>query len=625
MKYRAEIDGLRALAVVPVILFHAGFELFKGGFVGVDVFFVISGFLITTIIINEMEEGKFSLVKFYERRARRILPALFFVILTCIPFAWLLLMQGDMKDFAKSIMAVATFSSNILFWSESGYFDSSAEMKPLLHTWSLAVEEQYYIIFPLLLMFTWRFGKKVVLVVLAIGFLSSLGMAHWGAYHKPTAAFYLLPTRGWELLIGVFCAFYMRRDRGVQTAFQQGFSLLGILLIVAPLFLFDSTTPTPSLYTLVPTIGTALVIVFASEGTVAWKILSQKFVVAIGLLSYSAYLWHQPILAFMRHRKIEEITSFESCLAIALTLGLSYFSLKYIEKPFRERRFLPSSRSILATSSSLLLLSFFLAFGWQSSIAVPDVYKDWGAAVRQHHCLLQGDGETKHDEVCFSPTQDVLLWGDSHAASLSIGLREILTGKSIGFTQLTQSGCPPLFNLPVLHHRKTCNDVNLSVLDHIRKNKYRVIVLHAAWLHPDYPLSSEEFESVVVDSFKSIQSASPQSKVIVIGNVPRWKVDVYKVVRKGELISTLDGKVYAKANTLPEIDSALSTLSTRFSFRYASARNVLCQKDATSDMCLIGFSDAAKKLTNVAYVDWGHASRSGSEYLARNLIGDILN
>ena len=166
MKYRAEIDGLRALAVLPVILFHAGFELFGGGFVGVDVFFVISGYLITSIIISEMGRDNFSLINFYERRARRILPALFFVMLVSIPFAWFWLTPGDLKDFGQSLIAVATFSSNILFWIESGYFATASELKPLLHTWSLAVEEQYYILFPLFLMIFWNLPKKYLLLLL---------------------------------------------------------------------------------------------------------------------------------------------------------------------------------------------------------------------------------------------------------------------------------------------------------------------------------------------------------------------------------------------------------------------------------------------------------------------------
>jgi len=215
LKYRAEIDGLRALAVIPVILFHAGFEWFSGVFVGVDVFFVISGYLITTIIISEMAEGKFSMVNFYERRARRILPALFFVMAACLPFAWLWLTPSDLKDFGQSLIAVSFFSSNMLFWLESGYFDTAAELKPLLHTWSLAVEEQYYILFPIFLMLTWRLGVKWISIILSFVFLLSLGLAVLGTQYATnpqitSGTFFLLPTRGWELLVGVFAAFYLK-------------------------------------------------------------------------------------------------------------------------------------------------------------------------------------------------------------------------------------------------------------------------------------------------------------------------------------------------------------------------------------------------------------------------------
>jgi len=194
LRYRSEIDGFRAIAVVPVILFHAGFETFSGGFVGVDVFFVISGYLITSIILAEMDEGKFSLIHFYERRARRILPALFVVMAFCVPFAWLWLMPFDMKDFARSLATVSTFSSNFSFWRESGYFDTHTELKPLFHTWSLAVEEQYYILFPLFLLLVRPLGKRWLVAMLIMVALLSLGAAHWGAYNRPAATFYLLPT-----------------------------------------------------------------------------------------------------------------------------------------------------------------------------------------------------------------------------------------------------------------------------------------------------------------------------------------------------------------------------------------------------------------------------------------------
>ncbi|HTK85835.1 MAG TPA: acyltransferase, partial [Patescibacteria group bacterium] len=242
MRYRGEIDGLRAVAVGSVVLFHAGLPWFHGGFVGVDIFFVISGFLITSILMSELAEGRFSLVNFYERRARRILPALYLVMAASLPFAWAWLMPGHMKQFALSVASVSLFSSNIQFWRESGYFDTAADFKPLLHTWSLAVEEQYYILFPLFLMLTWRLGRRRIFWLLAAAAAVSLAMAQWGSHHKPEATFYLLPTRGWELLIGSLAACHLHERHGQpdRRAFDQWASLLGLALILYSILVFDS-------------------------------------------------------------------------------------------------------------------------------------------------------------------------------------------------------------------------------------------------------------------------------------------------------------------------------------------------------------------------------------------------
>lgn len=340
MVYRAEIDGLRALAVVPVIFFHAGFHLFSGGFVGVDVFFVISGYLITTIIISEMDAGRFSLIRFYVRRAKRILPALFFVMLACVPLAALFFLPIAMKDFSQSLIAVSAFASNILFWTESGYFEQTAELKPLLHTWSLAVEEQYYIIFPLLLIVLWWLGRLGMIAVLSVLFVASFAAAEWAAYNNPAAAFYLLPMRAWELLIGAFAAFYLQRsDVPLQPVVKQAGSVFGLALIATAIFLYDETTPFPGLYALLPTVGTVLIILFAVPGTWVNQLLSLKLFVGLGLISYSAYLWHQPLFAFARYHN-----PFEPSLTVMLglsllTLPLAFLSWRYIETPFRRPEF----------------------------------------------------------------------------------------------------------------------------------------------------------------------------------------------------------------------------------------------------------------------------------------------
>ena len=273
LKYRPEIDGVRALAVIPVILFHAGFELFSGGFVGVDVFFVISGYLITTILITDIENKRFSLVNFYERRARRILPALFFVMLVCLPFAWMWMLPNQIKDFSQSLVAVSLFASNIQFWRESGYFEAAAELKPLLHTWSLAVEEQYYLLFPIFLVLAWRFGKNKVFWMIVVMSAISLLFSEYSWRKHPTANFYLAPTRAWELFAGSVAAFMVQKN-GVQKNNLR--ALLGLAAIIFPIFVYDESTPFPSLYTLVPVMGVTLIILYADKQTLAAQILSTK-------------------------------------------------------------------------------------------------------------------------------------------------------------------------------------------------------------------------------------------------------------------------------------------------------------------------------------------------------------
>jgi peptidoglycan/LPS O-acetylase OafA/YrhL len=340
MQYRREVDGLRAVAVLPVILFHAGFDAVRGGFVGVDVFFVISGYLITSILLAELRTGSFTLLGFYERRARRILPALFFVILACLPFAWFWLLPSDMKEFSDSLLAVTTFVSNVFFWQTSGYFDTATELKPLLHTWSLAVEEQYYLFFPLFLMVAWRLGTRAIVAMLAAIGLASLALAQWGTTANPDANFYLLPTRAWELLIGALAAFRLeqRTPGDSRPAVAEAGSAAGLAMIVAAILVYDHRTPFPSLYALLPTVGAVLVILYATPVTVTGRLLGSQAAVGVGLISYSAYLWHQPLFAFARHQQDGEPSSLLMAALSVATLGLAWFSWRVVETPFRNRQ-----------------------------------------------------------------------------------------------------------------------------------------------------------------------------------------------------------------------------------------------------------------------------------------------
>jgi peptidoglycan/LPS O-acetylase OafA/YrhL len=357
MQYRAEIDGLRALAVLPVILFHAGFEWFSGGFIGVDVFFVISGYLITTIIISEIAEGKFSIVTFYERRARRILPALFFVMLICIPFAWMWMLPDALENFGQSLVSTSLFSNNFLLMNTSGYWDLASEYKPLMHTWSLAVEEQYYIIFPIFLMFAWRFGKnKIIWSILFIS-LISFTLSEYGWRQNSITNFYYSPSRAWELLAGSIAAFFSYQ-KGVKN--NNTLAFLGLMTILYSIFTFDEEMPFPSAFTLAPVLGSLLIILYADNKTFTAKILSTKILVGVGLISYSLYLWHQPIFAFARIYKQDQITDFYSYIFLFLTIFLAFLTWKYIETPFRNKTHFSSFKIF---SLSVFMMIFFISIG----------------------------------------------------------------------------------------------------------------------------------------------------------------------------------------------------------------------------------------------------------------------
>lgn len=494
MDYRREIDGLRALAVLPVILFHAGFEMFSGGFVGVDVFFVISGYLITTIILAELEQGKFSIVNFYERRARRILPALFLVMLVCIPFAWLWLLPSDMKDFSQSLVAVSVFASNILFWRESGYFDTAAELKPLLHTWSLAVEEQYYVLFPLFLMLFWRLGKRWILVMLGLVFVASLAVAEWAAYAKPAAAFYLLPTRGWELLVGAFAAFYLSKAsrKGFGKSVGEIGGWLGIVLILYAVFSYSKATPFPGLYALVPTLGAVLVILFATQQSTVGKFVGNKVFVGVGLISYSAYLWHQPLFAFLKHSKFPE-NSYSYGFFIGITLVLALLTWKYVESPFRKKDEFGKAQ-ILRYSSAFAI--FFVTFGVLG-------HKSNGFEDRDHMTLFKdltydtsklGYAQCNNDlsnkepklNYCMGSTEtpSALLVGDSHADDKFYGIEKNVYG--LDWMLVGNSSCPPLFNVKVKSVDGTeCTERLSKLFSYIDEaSSIKVVVLSFAHMYP---------------------------------------------------------------------------------------------------------------------------------------------
>ena len=363
-QYRPEIDSLRALAVIPVILFHLGIQYFDGGYIGVDVFFVISGYLITSLIIIEKSSNNFKIKKFLERRLRRLLPALYLVMLVTIPFSYYLLTPSELKDFGQSILSVTSISSNILFWRESGYFATASELKPLLHTWSLAIEAQFYIIFAIFYVLTAKLKKRSILFIFFLLLLLSFVLAIWGSVNKPTANFYLLPTRGWEFLSGTFIAYYMMNTKQKESRIRDELlSMIGLLMIFFSIIFFDNETPFPSHYTILPVLGTVLVILFTKQNTYIHKILNSYKIVWVGLISYSAYLWHFPILALTKNSIDGDLSKNNIFILLIFTLILSYLSWKFVERPFRSKELLSTRKFykiIISFSLIFILIGSFL-------------------------------------------------------------------------------------------------------------------------------------------------------------------------------------------------------------------------------------------------------------------------
>lgn len=441
VKYRPEIDGLRAIAVLSVILFHAGFTSFSGGFVGVDIFFVISGFLITTILISDQEKGGISIKKFYQRRAKRIMPALFVVILATLPATWLFLPPVELKSYFSSIAATVTFSSNILFWYESGYWDTATSLKPLIHTWSLAVEEQYYIVFPLMVMASWRLGRAwFTAMVIAIA-AASLWFSERYLTIDQMVSFYMLPARAWELLAGSITALYLLRKASPipSGAVNQVLSLGGLGMILYAIFSYTEKTPFPGINAAWPVAGTALIIATSGPRTLVGLILSSRPFVMIGLISYSAYLWHQPIIAIMKLRGFGEITTAGSAIAIGMTIGLSYLSYRFVEKPAREGKSVFGSKPLVTTSAAAAAFIAIAGYGYKNDGFPSRIDSVYSADARS----TENTFRKKYvlDTAPGSNLPVILIVGDSYLYNWSIGLNEIIDKTKYRVISVSYLGC----------------------------------------------------------------------------------------------------------------------------------------------------------------------------------------
>lgn len=547
MKYRAEIDGLRAVAVIPVILFHGGFEPFSGGYVGVDIFFVISGFLITTIILDEKNRGQFRLLDFYERRARRILPALFFVMLACLPLAWLWLMPQELEDFSASLTATSLFASNFLFWRTGGYFDTVAEFRPLIHTWSLSVEEQYYLLVPLFFIAFWRFGKRNIGRVLVAAFLVSLALAQWGATAAPYANFFLLPSRAWELLAGALVAFYFSGKRilaagdlSVRHGANRGYlyelaAVAGMALIITAILFFDKRTPFPSLYTLVPVGGTVLIIIYAHERTLVGRFLGNRLFVGIGLISYSAYLWHQPLFAFARNKSLHDPSQILIAGLSLLSLALAYFSWRFVERPFRDRNRITGRQLLVVAISGTLVFSALgmvgkLSDGFSSRLPPNIKWQSLGAKLKAKGeiCIPKPNKDYSGLVSCefgaVNSSRSIMLFGDSHAMAISEQLHRALLANNIKGILARMDQCetvPQIYNtsdIPNLN--RNCVASFASLLSLIKQTDADVVVA-SRWTFKLFPITGE------IEDMPSVNSEGGQERSIIYRE--------YAVVKDGEL------------------------------------------------------------------------------------------
>ncbi|MBV6827304.1 acyltransferase family protein [Pseudomonas sp. PD9R] len=489
LAYRRDIDGLRAVAVIAVVLFHFGVPGFTGGFVGVDVFFVISGFLITSIIWNQRQAGRFSFVDFWARRARRILPALFAMILAVLALGWFLMAPKDYEELGRSARYQVLFVSNILFMRQDGYFDVASDLKPLLHTWSLAVEEQFYIVFPLLLTLLssrlkhWRLALLGVLLV-------SFGLSVWAVQVHPEKAFFLLPMRAWELLAGAMLAIAPARQWRLKPMAAQSLSLAGLGLILLAVFGYNKNTPFPGVAALLPVLG-VMALIGSNGHRTTWvgQILSSRVMVGLGLVSYSWYLWHWPVFVFASYASVDQPSALDSAGLILLSLVLGYLSWRFVETPFRERRLLAGRRQILlAGACGVLVLGLAgQTLRWTDGLPwrLPDQALQYakGREWRPELMACLADDKTPDEKLfCHYGVANVppraLVWGDSHATALIPVFDDGAKEHHINVMLASSAGCIPVQGL---EHDPRCARFNRRVEQAMVPQDVTDVVLVARW------------------------------------------------------------------------------------------------------------------------------------------------
>jgi peptidoglycan/LPS O-acetylase OafA/YrhL len=643
-QYRADIDGLRALAVLSVLLFHAFPNWLKGGFVGVDIFFVISGYLISGIIFTQLDSKSFSFLRFYARRARRIFPALIIVLVSCLVYGWYQLIPSEYEKLGKHAAGGAAFISNIILSRDVGYFDTLSESKPLLHLWSLGIEEQFYIFWPVLIFLFYQKAKYFFVTVFAI-FLVSFVINITYIKENPTAVFYLPQYRVWELMIGAMLAFIHAR-KNLPTYANNKYerfnfirpntrALIGFLLLVVPIEIISTDKEFPGWWALLPTLGTFLVLSNDQGGLINRNILSSRWLIFIGKISYPLYLWHWPLLTFVRVRNnFEQITFAETISTLVLSFILAILTYLFVEKPIRFSKVnLINIKYVVVTMFVVFVLGILLALKngiperYPESVRDIASYKFMYSDYRRGECLLNenqdfNDFATSCLEHIKSERKLVFLWGDSHAASMYPGLSKISNEASSKYrlAQYTSSGCPPFLDYSS-SGRMNCKKNNDYILNKIREVKPHVVILSGYWSsHNGSKDSSIKAKDRLIETIGALKLAGVK-KIIVIGQLPSWKLDVPKIILKAWHAS---GNVPSMTSSFldvssKKVDESIKTLSAIDGVEVLSPIDALCNESG----CRVTIIEN-NKLQPIQW-DFTHLSSAGSRWLFKYYRERLVN
>ena len=626
MKFRPDVEGLRAVAILPVVLYHAAHGLAPGGFVGVDVFFVISGYLITGIIAGELNEGRFSLASFYERRVRRIFPALFFMLAGACLLAFLTLPPQALREFAKTVISTVLFSSNIQFLQLSGYFDGSGDLKPLLHTWSLAVEEQFYIGFPLLMLIIYRWFRSKLLPILALATLLALAKSLWVFHKAPMAAFYLTPNRAIELLVGVMLSVAVLPELKHRLG-RELCTGLGLLLILGCVMCYDAASPFPGWRALVPCVGAALIILGGRDGdSTVRTLLSLGPIRYVGAISYALYLWHWPLLVFTQHYTFGEPSRAQLMTAVAAAFVLAAISGRFIERPFRQQSAQGNGRRrVFLTGATTAACFGALAAAAVAADGVPQRFSPAALTMFQYsksynprrpECHGEDYRAIPYERSCLygaaNAEPDVAVWGDSYGAELVVGLGELAQRSGRTVMQLTSSACPPAMRYsPII--RPNCaahNDAVMSDLAADRRISQVILVAnYEEYLQDHWQTLAAGLNAAVA----SLVAAGKQ--VTLVYPMPIFHYPVPDAL--GELVSrglkpsqlTVSRAEYLRVNELP-----IATLNV------VAGRFRVAKIDPTESLCR-GIVCLAYDGHTALYWDAYHVSVSGGRLVAAEFNG----